>query len=337
MNINLLMKRAISLADSYKLTTKPNPVVGCLLIKDNKVISEGAHELYGQEHAEINALKKAFKKYGNNKKFYENVEMIVTLEPCSHHGKTGPCTEAILNSGIKKVYIGTKDPNPKVCGKGIDILRKNNIEVHCSYQENEIIKQNEYFFFKHKYKKPYITVKIASSKDGKAYIPGEKKWITSSKSRKDVQIERSKCDAIITGGNTLINDNPYLNLRLNKPSNQHLRIVMTKKKDLDMSLNFFRDKNFEIYNEYNQKKFINWIKKKDVNHLMVEGGPIIVNSFLESKNINKLIYYKSDMLLGKNGIGWFNSSASSILENEFVQDSVKKISKDEKITYIKND
>ena len=215
MNYEELMKRAISLANQYKYTAKPNPVVGCILIKDNKIISEGAHEKFGCNHAEINAINSAKLSLGKSFKSFEELTLICTLEPCNHTGKTGPCTVAIINSGIKNVIIGSLDPNPLVSGKGIESLKKNGINVTSGVCAELVEEQNKFFFFKNIHKRPFITAKIASSVDGKShFIDNQQTWITSKESREDVQKLRASMDVILTGGNTVTNDNPLMNCLL---------------------------------------------------------------------------------------------------------------------------
>ena len=169
MNYEELMLHAISEAEKYKYTAKPNPIVGAILIKDKEIISEGYHVEYGKNHAEINAIINA--DVHKNKKFndFSELTLICTLEPCSHIGKTGSCAHAIVKSGIKKVIIGSVDPNPKVSGKGIQILKENDVHVDVGIHHDLVAKQNKFFFFRHVNNKPYITVKIASSADGKSH------------------------------------------------------------------------------------------------------------------------------------------------------------------------
>jgi diaminohydroxyphosphoribosylaminopyrimidine deaminase/5-amino-6-(5-phosphoribosylamino)uracil reductase len=207
MNYEDLMKRAISLADQYKYTAKPNPVVGCIIVKNKTIISEGAHKEFGSHHAEVNAIEEAKKLQGISFVSFEELTLICTLEPCNHSGKTGPCTEAIINSGIKNVIIGAEDPNPLVSGSGIKNLISHGVAVLTGVCAELVQEQNKFFFFKNTNKRPYITIKIASSKDGKSHLPdGDRTFITSKESRQDVQELRAIHDAILTGGNTVVND-----------------------------------------------------------------------------------------------------------------------------------
>ena len=180
MSYEELMLRAINKAEKFKFTAKPNPVVGAIIIKDNEIISEGYHEIFGENHAEINAIEEAKKLLGKKFQSFSELTLICTLEPCSHKGKTGSCADFIVKTGLKHIVIGAIDPNPKVAGNGIRILKDNGIHVEVGLLENLVEKQNKFFFYKHKNKKPYITIKIASSIDGKSHYSGERVFITSS-------------------------------------------------------------------------------------------------------------------------------------------------------------
>ena len=228
MSYEELMLRAITKADAFKYTAKPNPVVGAILEKDGEIISEGYHKLFGHRHAEINALSSAEKLKNIKFNSFSELTLICTLEPCSHIGKTGSCADAIVKSGIKRVIIGSVDPSSKVSGKGIEILRKNNIEVEVGMHQDLIAKQNRFFFYRHKNNMPFITVKIASALDGKShYKYFESVFISSKESREDVQLLRAEYDAILTGTNTFLNDNPRMNARVNFQVNHPEKILLS--------------------------------------------------------------------------------------------------------------
>ena len=236
----IFLKRAIDLARKGKYLTKPNPMVGCVIVKDNEVIAEGYHMKYGSKHAEINALEDLNKNNNISEAEFRQLTLYCTLEPCCHHGKTGPCTDAIIKSGIKKVVIGIKDPNPKVSGSGIKQLEDNGIEVLSGFFAEELIELNKHFFFKNTYNRPYIAVKIASSADGMSHRKDNTfTWITSEQSRDDVQIVRAGFDAILTGGNTFRNDNPRMNARVDFDANQPQKILLTSQ-EINKESNFFK-------------------------------------------------------------------------------------------------
>lgn len=206
------MKMAIDLAIRGISKVNPNPLVGAVIVKDGKVISSGYHKKYGDLHAERNA----FKNLGEGVSA-EGATMYVTLEPCCHYGKTPPCTEAIIENKIKKVVIGTLDPNPLVSGKGADILRDLGIEVVTGVLEKECKEINEVFIHYIKTKRPFVLMKYAMTLDGKISTwSGKSRWITGEESRRDVHLDRIRMMAIMVGINTVLKDDPMLNVRLDE-------------------------------------------------------------------------------------------------------------------------
>ncbi|MBR5952251.1 MAG: bifunctional diaminohydroxyphosphoribosylaminopyrimidine deaminase/5-amino-6-(5-phosphoribosylamino)uracil reductase RibD, partial [Pseudobutyrivibrio sp.] len=201
MEDKIYMQRAIELARRGEGFVNPNPMVGAVIVKDGVIIGEGYHEKYGQLHAERNAFKDC-KKRGNSAK---GATMYVTLEPCCHYGKTPPCTEAIIENGIKRVVIGTLDVNPVVVGKGAEILRASGIKVEVGLLEKECKNLNRIF---NKYMatgKPYVVMKYAMTADGKiATKTGESKWITGAEARKNVHRLRNRLSGIMVGVSTVI-------------------------------------------------------------------------------------------------------------------------------------
>ena len=333
MNVEELMQRAISLADPYKYKTKPNPVVGCLILKDGLIISEGAHEVFGSDHAEVNAIRNAKKNMDSKLDSFEDLTLICTLEPCNHIGKTGACTEAIIESGIKKVFIGCMDPNPLVAGEGIKKLIKNGINVEVGFCEEAIQEQNKFFFYKHNNNKPFITLKIAISKDGKSHNQdGSRAWITCEESRQDVQLIRAMHDAILTGGNTVLKDNPLMNARVDFPVNQPKKILLTSKEGLNN--NFFKDAEVLIIKERNIHVIIEDLKHLDINSILVEAGPKLANSFLLSGLVDELIIYESPENFGPNGVSWFEED-NAVEKLGFNLESSYKIESDIKKIYKK--
>lgn len=212
------MRCAIELAKKGEGFTNPNPLVGAVIVKDGKIIGEGYHEYYGGLHAERNAIK-------NSNESTEGAQMYVTLEPCSHYGKQPPCTEAIVDAGIKTVYIGSSDPNPLVSGRGVEFLRSCGVQVITGVLKAECDSINEIFFKYITTGKPYVIVKAAMTIDGKtAAYTGDSKWITNEKSRENVHKTRKRCAGIMVGVNTVLNDDPILNCRCDNPSNP-IRII----------------------------------------------------------------------------------------------------------------
>ena len=333
MNLNKFMLKAINESKRFKFTAKPNPVVGAILVKDKEIISEGYHEFFGKNHAEINAIIKAKKLIGKKFNSFDELTLICTLEPCCHHGKTGPCTDAIVESGIKNVVIGALDPNPKVSGKGIKILKENNINILHGVLEKEVEKSNEFFFFKHKTKKPYITVKIARSlNDVSYYANGFPAKITSKESRNDVQTLRANYDAILTGGNTIKNDNPRMNTRVDFATNQSKKILLSSKKFDKEKYKFFYDSDIDIHLNKNLKDIISCYTKSEINSILIEAGPKLTNSFLESGLVDSLIIYSSSSNINGETVKW-KISKNTISNLGFKLESRSDIGSDIKEIY----
>ena len=335
MSYEELMLRAINKAERFKFTAKPNPVVGAIIIKDNEIISEGYHEIFGENHAEINAIEEAKKLLGKNFQSFSELTLICTLEPCSHKGKTGSCADFIVKTGIKHIVIGAIDPNPKVAGNGIKILKDNGIIVEIGLLEHLVEKQNKFFFYKHKNKKPYITVKIASSVDGKSHYSGKRVFITSQTSRNDVQKIRAEYDAILTGGNTLRNDNPKMNARVDFQTNQPKKILLTNN-TYDNEFNFFKNGSVDVFKINNLKKIVDSYADSEVCSILIEAGPKLVNAFLNEGIVDELIIYTSTKKLGKNGINWFRED-NAIENYGFKLESSYKIDTDLKEIFKKNE
>lgn len=207
------MERAITLAEGGVGYVSPNPLVGAVIVKEDEIIGEGYHRQYGNLHAEREALK-------NCKESAAGATIYVTLEPCCHYGKQPPCTEAIIEAGIKKVVIGANDPNPLVAGKGVKILKEHGIEVVEHVLEEKCLKQNEVFFHYMKTKRPFVVMKYAMTMDGKiATYTGKSKWITGEEARKKVHFDRHRYSGIMVGIGTVRKDDPLLNCRLRKGKN----------------------------------------------------------------------------------------------------------------------
>lgn len=218
MNDEKYMAMAIELALSGRGWTSPNPMVGAVIVKNGKVIGKGWHEKYGQLHAERNALTDCSESP-------EGAEIYVTLEPCCHHGKQPPCTDALIEAGIKRVVVGSGDPNPLVAGKGIEILKSHGIEVAEGILRDECEKINKVFFHYIQTGTPYVTMKYAMTLDGKiAAYTGESKWVTGEKAREHVQLQRHINSGIMVGVGTVLADDPLLTCRMSGGKNP-VRII----------------------------------------------------------------------------------------------------------------
>lgn len=215
------MRRAMELAERGVGFTNPNPMVGAVIVKGGRVIGEGWHERYGEWHAERNALK-------NCTEDARGATMYVTLEPCCHYGKTPPCTEAIIEHGIERVFVGMPDPNPLVAGKGLSLLREAGIEVVCGVEEEAIREQNKIFLKYIATRRPWVVLKTAMTLDGKiATWSGDSRWITGTEARAYVHELRHRLMAVMIGIGTAVADDPLLNCRIEgRGVRQPIRVIV---------------------------------------------------------------------------------------------------------------
>lgn len=224
------MRRAIELAKRGEGWTSPNPLVGAVIVKNDRIIGEGYHARYGEYHAERNALRACLEPA-------EGADLYVTLEPCCHYGKQPPCVEAIVQAGIKRVFVGSDDPNPLVAGKGIQYLRERGIAVETHVLKEECDQLNPVFFHFIRRKAPYVVMKYAMTLDGKiAAYTGASKWVTGEEARAYVQQERHRYRGIMVGVGTVLADDPMLNCRMPGGRNPvriicdtHLRTPLTSR------------------------------------------------------------------------------------------------------------
>lgn len=216
------MARALELARNGLYTTAPNPRVGCVIVNDGVIIAEGWHQWAGQAHAEIDALSKLA-----TIESARGATVYVTLEPCSHQGRTGPCCDALIAAGVGRVVAAMQDPNPLVGGDGLKRLRDAGIEVVCGVLEHDAKRLNRGFISRMQRHRPFVRSKLAMSLDGRtALASGESRWITSEQSRADVQRGRAASSAIVTGIDTVLADDPALNVRIDAEVKQPLRVVL---------------------------------------------------------------------------------------------------------------
>lgn len=238
------IRKCIALAKKSQGRVSPNPLVGAVILdKNGNIAGYGRHERYGEAHAEVNAVKMA----EQNGFDIKEGTIFVSLEPCSHYGKTPACADMIISKGLKKVVAGCVDPNPAVAGKGFEKLKKSGIEVVSGVLENECKKLNEIFIKNQIEKKPFISIKTAVTMDGKiAAKTGDSKWITSEKSRAYVHKLRNKYDAILTGSGTVISDNPSMTCR-QKNGRNPVRVIVDSKGSVPSDSNIFNDDGTKIY------------------------------------------------------------------------------------------
>ncbi len=318
------IKLAIEIAKKGKGNVSPNPLVGCIIVKDERIIGAGYHEKYGRDHAEINAI-------NSSKEKIEGSTLFVNLEPCSHQGLTPPCVDKIIENKIKRVVIGTLDMNPLVCGNGIKKLKAAGIDVKAGILEKDCIALNK-FFFKYITKKiPYVTLKVAQTIDGKiADSKGESKWISSLLSRRFVHELRSKYDAVLVGLGTVLKDKPGLTVRLTEGRNprrvvldtklklstehklfssnsdKNLIIVTSKKnKNKERKIKKIKSKGADIIfaredkGRINLKSALKELAKKKISSVLVEGGNEIFSSFIKENLFDDMFVFISPKIMGK--------------------------------------
>jgi len=325
-NHEYYMRLALRLAMRAKGETSPNPMVGALVVKNNRIVGQGYHKKCGLDHAEIMALNEAQDKA-------KGATLYVTLEPCAHFGRTPPCVNRIIQSGIKKVIIGMLDPNSLNNGGGMKILRENRIKVEAGCLEEELKKINEVFIKYITKKIPFITVKVAESLDGKiATKRGDSQWITSDKSRSYAHRLRSEYDAIMVGVNTVLRDNPLLEAwfskrhpakiivdsRLSTPEKARIfsrrtpviistlptkpgeetenrKLLAQKAKILEVK---------EKEGQVNLKDMLKKIARLEISNILVEGGGTLIGSLFDEGLVDKVLFFISPKIIGgKEAIG----------------------------------
>jgi len=317
---DVYMNKALELAEKGGLNVKPNPLVGAVIVKNNQIIGEGYHQEYGQAHAEINA-------FLNAKEDVTGATMYVTLEPCSHEGKTGSCAKKIIEKGIKEVYVATLDPNPLVAGKGIQMLKDAGIQVHLGISQEQSNVMNQHFYHYITQNKPYVLLKMALTLDGKyATDAMDSSWITNEASRLDVHHTRSKYQAIMVGLNTVIQDDPKLNIRLeNYTGKQMIRVILDPKGDVPINRQVIQDEletwiitslmpekkrnqiehlgNRVIYIQSKDdvidlERLLNQLHDFGIQNIIVEGGKTLHESFLRDKLFDEIQAYVAPKFIG---------------------------------------
>lgn len=326
------MRRAIELAKQGQYTTTPNPNVGCVIVKDGHIVGEGFHIRAGEPHAEVHALRAA-------KELAKGATAYVTLEPCSHYGRTPPCAKGLIEAGISKVIAAMVDTNPQVAGKGLAMLQEAGIETAYGLLEQEARALNDGFFKRMEQGLPYVSCKLAASLDGKtALANGQSKWITSSEAREDVQRLRAQSCAILSGADTVLSDDAKLNVRTHLyPELQHeprqpLRVVIDSRYRLTPDLAFFgveapillvRSKTQRLENQHTWPHYVEEIvvdahndkvdgrallvelAKRGMNRVFLEAGQTLAGVFHEADLIDEYIVYVAPKILGEGGKGLF--------------------------------
>ncbi|MBR9875982.1 MAG: bifunctional diaminohydroxyphosphoribosylaminopyrimidine deaminase/5-amino-6-(5-phosphoribosylamino)uracil reductase RibD [Vibrionaceae bacterium] len=319
-----MMSRAVSLAKRGIYTTAPNPNVGCVIVRDGQIVGEGFHLRAGEPHAEVHALRMAEGKA-------EGATAYVTLEPCSHHGRTPPCAEGLIKAKVARVVCAMQDPNPKVAGRGIQMLRDAGIEVQVGLLESDALELNRGFIKFMQTGMPFIQLKMAASLDGQTALSnGHSQWITSPQARQDVQRYRAMSGGILSTSKTVIEDNASLNVRWDdlpqiiraqyqpEEVRQPARIILDRQCQLTDDLKLFNTNGERIIvskdgdivpqlNEAGQIDLATTLKtvanQHQVNHLWVEAGATLASALIQANLVDELIVYLAPKLMGSDGRG----------------------------------
>ncbi len=322
------MAKALQLAQRGRYTCSPNPRVGCVLVKDGVVIGEGWHVRAGGDHAEIAALKSL-----HSENLAQGATAYVTLEPCSHYGKTPPCADALVKAGISRVVAAMPDPNPLVAGQGLAKLQAAGIEVSVNVLADDARTLNRGFVKRMTENRPFVRSKLAMSLDGRtAMASGESQWITSPQARADVHRLRAESSALLTGVNTVLADNPSLTARVSFPVAQPLRVILDSQlqtpptaqmaalpgRSLILTCSENADKQqrlqqagFEVYSlpdasgRLNLPEVMRFLAGQQVNDVLLEAGAVLNGALLAAKLIDELVVYMAPSLMGHQGRGLF--------------------------------
>lgn len=323
------MARALRLARRGLYTTDPNPRVGCVLVRDGNIVGEGWHQRAGSPHAEIEALRMA----GESAR---GADCYVSLEPCCHHGRTPPCTDALKEAGVRRVVVAMSDPNPRVAGKGLKQLREAGIETRCGLLAAEAEKLNRGFCKRMRKGMPWVTVKMAASLDGRtALASGESRWITSAEARRDVHRWRARSSAIMTGIDTVLADDPALTARLEGVDEvlQPLRVVLDSRLRMPPSAKMLalpgetvvvtvtedsatqhrlEDAGArvwvvgEVAGRVDLGEVWSRLAAREINEVMVEAGPRLNGAVVQGRWLDEGLLYLAPCLLGADARGLFH-------------------------------
>ncbi|WP_440615773.1 bifunctional diaminohydroxyphosphoribosylaminopyrimidine deaminase/5-amino-6-(5-phosphoribosylamino)uracil reductase RibD [Cysteiniphilum sp. 6C5] len=316
------MSQALMLAKRGALSISPNPMVGCVIVKNGQIIGEGWHRFAGDKHAEIHALDQA----GDST---QGATVYVTLEPCCHVGRTGVCSESLIKAQVAKVVVASIDPNPQVAGKGITRLQQAGIVVETGLMCHEATTMNKIFFHYHKHKLPYVIAKWGMSLDGQMIThPQDNKQITDKASQQQVHNLRNSVDAIMVGSQTLIDDNPSLTVRVSDAEfvKHPLRVVLSKTCQLPLDATLFNDevvksivmtsdladkdtldaleyKGIEYIKvplnqgEINLKEVLKVLAQRGISSVLVEGGRTLLNAFFETQLVDEVQSYIAPVII----------------------------------------
>lgn len=328
------MAEALRLAERGVYSTSPNPNVGCVIVSAGEVIGRGWHARAGEPHAEIYALQEAGEKA-------RGADVFVTLEPCSHHGRTPPCAEALVSAGVSRVVMAMEDPNPQVAGAGSQCLQAAGVKVETGLMEVQARALNLGFIARMQHGRPRVRLKLAASLDGRtAMASGESEWITGDAARRDVQRLRARSSAIVTGIGTVLADNPSMNVRLDaqalngvEPVRQPLRVVLDTQLRMSVAAKMLSlsgetliltgnadasahtalqeaGATVETIDVHAGKlvpaAVLECLARREVNDVLLECGPTLAGAFMSAGLVDELVLYLAPHLIGDAGRGLFN-------------------------------
>lgn len=353
-NDEYFMSRALVLAARGLYTTTPNPRVGCVIVNDDEIVGEGWHVNCGGAHAEVNALKQADTRAVGG-------TLYVTLEPCAHYGKTPPCVEVIVKSGISRVVFGAKDPNPLVDGRGMEHLKANGISVEGGLFSEKSEELNLGFFKRMRYGRPWVRVKVAAGLDGKTALEnGRSQWITSKESRVDAHKLRAQSCVVLTGVGTVVEDDPRLTVRHTETSRQPGKVIVDSQLRSPLDAHLFKTLGVTLATAVKeQNRLDDFIQKgvnvlvlpdsegrvdldallvelanQQVNEVLVEAGINLHSALLHRHLIDEMIIYYAPKFLGAQGRGMFFldelNSMDQVLERDVID--ITSIGKDFRVT-----
>ena len=333
------MRRALELAERGLYTTTPNPRVGAVAVKDSRIVGEGWHLAAGEAHAEVAAIRNAKEKAGAN--VVKGSTLYVTLEPCSHQGRTPPCADLLIAEGVTRVVAAMEDPNPKVAGQGFAKLRAAGIDVRVGLLESEARELNIGFISRVTRAIPWVRLKVAASLDGKtALANGQSQWITGPEARKDGHAWRARSCAILTGIGTVAEDNPQLNVRDVVTSRQPLKIIVDSNLHTPLDAKILQegrvlivsatdhgerrellvDKGFEVLclpnasGKVDLAALMKELARRDLNEIHVESGFKLNGSMLRENCVDEILIYFAASIIGHSGQGMFNLPELTDLE-----------------------
>jgi diaminohydroxyphosphoribosylaminopyrimidine deaminase/5-amino-6-(5-phosphoribosylamino)uracil reductase len=357
------MAEAIRLAARGTYSTHPNPNVGCVIVRHGDIVGRGWHPRAGEPHAEVFALAEAGERA-------RGADVYVTLEPCSHHGRTPPCADALIQAGVKRVVVAMQDPNPKVAGQGMAALQKAGIQVETGLMAEQAAQLNPGFLSRLQRGRPYVRLKLAASLDGRtAMASGESRWITGAAARQDVQRLRARSSAVVTGIGTILADNPSLNVRLDAqqlhiagPVRQPLRVVLDSRLRLPHTANILalpgvvlvitgrddRDAWFLLQSvgaevalaacdangRLEPAAVLALLAQRDINEVLLECGPGLAGGFMAAGLVDELVLYLAPHLMGDAARGMFTLPGLEQMQDRIALEwvDVRQVGEDLRIT-----